>query len=289
MDVSVTTSSREQRDPVDVGDDVDLEIELLVEAIYRKYSYDFRHYAKASLRRRILDALAKLDVSSVSLLQHGILRDKHLFTKLLTQLTVPVSDLFRDPGYFRALREHVVPMLATYPSTKIWVAGCSTGEEVYSLAILLEEAQLLDRTLIYATDINPEALRTAEAGVYAVDRVPAFTRNYQRASGARSLADYYTAAYGRMVFDRRLRARVTFSDHCLATDAVFAEVHLVSCRNVLIYFDEQLQERTIDLFHQSLAPRGFLGLGSHERLDTARNRGRFEDVAPAERVYRRSA
>jgi chemotaxis protein methyltransferase CheR len=289
MDVSVTTSSREQRDPVDVGDDVDLEIELLVEAIYRKYSYDFRHYARASLRRRVVDALAKLDVSGVSLLQHGILRDKHLFTKLLTHLTVPVSDLFRDPGYFRALREHVVPMLATYPSTKIWVAGCSTGEEVYSLAILLEEAQLLDRTLIYATDINPEALRTAEAGVYTMERVPAFTRNYQRASGARSLADYYTAAYGRMVFDRRLRARVTFSDHCLATDAVFAEVHLVSCRNVLIYFDEQLQERAIDLFHQSLAPRGFLGLGSHERLDAAPNRGRFEDVAAAERVYRRSA
>ena len=289
MDVPVTTPSREPRDPVDVGDDVDLEIELLVEAIYRKYSYDFRHYARASLRRRVVDALAKLGVPGVSLLQHGILRDKHLFTTLLTQLTVPVSDLFRDPGYFRALREHVVPMLATYPSTKIWVAGCSTGEEVYSLAILLEEAQLLDRTLIYATDINPEALRTAEAGVYTLDRVPAFTRNYQRASGARSLADYYTAGYGRMVFDRRLRARVTFSDHCLATDAVFAEVHLVSCRNVLIYFDEHLQERAIDLFHQSLAPRGFLGLGSHERLDAARNRGRFEDVAPAERVYRRSA
>ena len=282
----MTTSSQE---PVGLDDDVELEIELLVEAIYRKYSYDFRHYARASLRRRVVDALAKLSVPSVSLLQHGILRDRDLFTRLLTQLTVPVSDLFRDPGYFRGLREHVLPLLATYPSTKVWVAGCSTGEEVYSLAILLEEAQLLERTLIYATDINPEALRTAESGVYAIDRVPAFTRNYQRASGVRTLADYYTAAYGHMVFDRRLRSRVTFSDHCLATDAVFAEVHLVSCRNVLIYFDEVLQERSIDLFHQSLAPRGFLGLGSHERLDAGRNRGRFEDVAPSDRVYRRSA
>ena len=282
----MTTSSQE---PIGLDDDVELEIELLVEAIYRKYSYDFRHYARASLRRRVVDALAKLSVPSVSLLQHGILRDRDLFTRLLTQLTVPVSDLFRDPGYFRALREHVLPLLATYPSTKVWVAGCSTGEEVYSLAILLEEAQLLERTLIYATDINPEALRTAESGVYAIDRVPAFTRNYQRASGVRTLADYYTAAYGHMVFDRRLRSRVTFSDHCLATDAVFAEVHLVSCRNVLIYFDEVLQERSIDLFHQSLAPRGFLGLGSHERLDAGRNRGRFEDVAPSDRVYRRSA
>jgi chemotaxis protein methyltransferase CheR len=286
MDVPVTTPSQE---PIDVDDNVDLEIELLVEAIYRKYSYDFRHYARASLRRRVVDALAKLGVASVSLLQHGILRDRNLFTRLLTQLTVPVSDLFRDPGYFRALREHVLPMLATYPSTKVWVAGCSTGEEVYSLAILLEEAQLLDRTLVYATDINPEALRTAEAGVYAMDRVPTFTRNYQRASGVRTLADYYTAAYGHMVFDRRLRSRVTFSDHCLATDAVFAEVHLVSCRNVLIYFDEVLQERALALFHQSLAPRGFLGLGSHERLDAGRNRGRFDDVVPSERVYRRSA
>ena len=282
----MTTSSQE---PIGLDDDVELEIELLVEAIYRKYSYDFRHYARASLRRRVVDALAKLSVPSVSLLQHGILRDRDLFTRLLTQLTVPVSDLFRDPGYFRALHEHVLPLLATYPSTKVWVAGCSTGEEVYSLAILLEEAQLLERTLIYATDINPEALRTAESGVYTMDRVPAFTRNYQRASGVRTLADYYTAAYGHMVFDRRLRSRVTFSEHCLATDAVFAEVHLVSCRNVLIYFDEVLQERSIDLVHQSLAPRGFLGLGSHERLDAGRNRGRFEDVAPSDRVYRRSA
>ena len=282
----MTTSSPE---PIDVGDDVDLEIELLVEAIFRKYSYDFRHYARASLRRRVVDALAKLHVPSVSVLQHGILRDRDLFTRLLTQLTVPVSDLFRDPGYFRALREHVLPLLATYPSTRVWVAGCSTGEEVYSLAILLEEAQLLERTLIYATDINPEALRTAEAGVYAMDRVPAFTRNYQRASGVRALADYYTAAYGHVVFDRRLRSRVTFSDHCLATDAVFAEVHLVSCRNVLIYFNDVLQGRALDLFYQALAPRGFLGLGSHERLDAGRRRGRFEDMVASERIYRRSA
>jgi chemotaxis protein methyltransferase CheR len=270
------------------GDEVDLEIELLVEAVYRKYSYDFRHYARASLRRRLLDALTKLGVESLSMLQHLILRDANVFTALLTHLTVPVSDLFRDPAYFSAVREHVLPMLATYPSIKIWVAGCSTGEEVYSFAILLEECGLLERTLIYATDINPEALRSAEAGVYAVERVPAFTRNYQRVSGSRSLADYYTAAYGKVVFDRRLRTRVTFSDHCLATDAVFAEVQFVSCRNVLIYFDAVLQARALDLFEQSLAPRGFLGLGSHERLDAAHRDGRFEEVVAAERLYRRS-
>jgi chemotaxis protein methyltransferase CheR len=268
-------------------DEVDLEIELLVEAIYRKYSYDFRHYARASLRRRLVDALAKMHVESLSVLQHQILRDAAVFTSLLTHMTVPVSDLFRDPGYFIAVKEQVVPMLATYPSIKIWIAGCSTGEEVYSFAILLEEAGLLDRTLIYATDINPEALRAAEAGVYAAGRVPSFTRNYQRVSGVRTLADYYTAAYGKVAFDRRLRTHVTFSDHCLATDAVFAEVQFVSCRNVLIYFDDVLQQRALDLFEQSLAPRGFLGLGSHERLDASRHQGRFEDVVPAERIYRR--
>ena len=280
----MTTSSQE---PVGLDDDVELEIELLVEAIYRKYSYDFRHYARASLRRRVVDSLAKLSVPSVSLLQHGILRDRDLFTRLLTQLTVPVSDLFRDPGYFRALHDHVLPLLATYPSTKVWVAGCSTGEEVYSLAILLEEAQLLERTLIYATDINPEALRTAESGVYAMDRVPAFTRNYQRASGVRTLADYYTAAYGHMVFDRRLRSRVTFSDHCLATDAVFAEVHLVSCRNVLIYFNRSLQNRAVDLFHTSLCRRGFLGLGSKETIRLTTHATSFTELVPGERVYQK--
>ena len=268
--------------------DSDLEIELLVEAIYRKYAYDFRHYARASLRRRILDALVKLDVESVSVLQHRILRDAALFTRLLTQITVPVSDLFRDPGYFVVLREQVLPLLATYPSIKVWVAGCSTGEEVYSVAVLLDEAGLLERTIIYATDINPEALRTAEAGLYPIERVPAYTRNYQRAGGARPLHDYYTAAYEHIMFDRRLRARTTFADHSLATDEVFAEVHFVSCRNVLIYFDERLQERAVELFYRSLGPRGFLGLGSHERLDMTRYRGRFEVVAREERVYRRS-
>ena len=159
---------------------------------------------------------------------------------------------------------------------------------MYSLAILLDEAKLLERTIVYATDLNPESLRAAEAGVYPIDRVAEFTRNYQRASGARSLADYYTAAYGGVVFDRRLRARVTFSDHCLATDQVFAEVNLISCRNVLIYFDRELQDRAIGLFTSALAPRGFLGLGSHEQLDGSRYRNEFEPVVASERIYRRN-
>ena len=272
-----------------VADDqvVDLEIELLLEAIWRRYSYDFRHYARASLRRRVLGAMRRLNVSHVSLLQDGILRDPALFTQLLTQISVPVSDFFRDPPYFLALREQVLPVLATYPSLKVWVAGCSTGEEVYSMAILLDELGLLGRTLVYATDINPEALRTAESAVYPQERVQGFTRNYQAAGGTGSLGDYYTAAYDRVVFDRRLRSRVTFSDHSLATDAVFAEVQLVSCRNVLIYFDRQLQERAIQLFHDALVPRGFLGIGSRESLHGYKSAGAMELVSREARLYRR--
>lgn len=268
-------------------DDVDLEIDLLLEAIYRKYSHDFRNYGRASIRRRILKAVSDLGAESVSMLQHRILRDRTLFTGLLSQLSVPVSDMFRDPAYFRALREQVLPVLATYPSLKIWIAGCSTGEEVYSLAILLDECGLLERTIVYATDLSPACLRSAEAGVYPLARVAGFTRNYQQVGGGRSLADYYTAAYGSVVFDRRLRARVTFSDHSLATDHVFAEVHLVSCRNVLIYFDRELQDRAVGLFAEALAPRGFLGLGSHERLEISAHRDAFEVVMAAERIYRR--
>lgn len=267
--------------------DLDLEIDLLLEAIYRKYSYDFRHHARASIRRRVLAALQRAHLDRVSLLQDLILRDPDAFTSLLRQLTVPVSEMFRDPTYFRALATHVVPLLATYASLKVWVAGCSTGEEVYSIAILLDEAGILERTLIYATDINPESLRAAEEGVYALDRVPGFSRNYQQAGGRRSLADYYTAAYGGIVLDRRLRARVAFSDHCLATDQVFAEVHLVSCRNVLIYFDRELQDRALGLFHDSLVPRGFLGLGARETLRVSRYAAAFQEVSREERLYRR--
>jgi chemotaxis protein methyltransferase CheR len=265
----------------------DLELDLFLEAIWRRYSYDFRHYARASLRRRVHGAVRALGFTRLSHLQDVMLRDRAIFTQLLTKLTVPVSDCFRDPPYFAALREHVLPILSTYPSLKVWVAGCSTGEEVYSLAILLDEAALLDRTLIYATDINPEALRTAAGAVYPQDRVQGYTRNYQAAGGSRSLSDYYTAAYDRVVFDRRLRSRVVFSDHSLATDAVFAEVQLVSCRNVLIYFDRDLQERAVQLFHDALVPRGFLGIGARESLHGFRAAKAFDVVSRDARLYRR--
>jgi chemotaxis protein methyltransferase CheR len=197
--------------------------------------------------------------------------------------------MFRDPGFFLALRAQVLPVLATYPSIKIWVAGCSTGEEPYSLAILLREEDLLERAILYATDINHASLDKARAGIFNLDHMQAFTRNYQKAGGTRSFSDYYTAAYGGALFDKSLRDSITFADHSLATDAVFSETQLVSCRNVLIYFNRKLQDRALGLFHESLSHRGFLGLGTKETLDFSAYTSRFETVARVERLYRKRA
>ena len=267
----------------------DIEIRLLVEAIFLRYGQDFRDYAQASLKRRVLQAQQRMGAASISAMQERVLHDADAFASLLQYLTVPVSEMFRDPAYFLALRRHVLPVLRTYPSVKVWVAGCSTGEEPYSLAILLQEEGLLDRTILYATDINHASLDKARRGIFALDRMQAFTRNYQRAGGARSFSDYYTAAYGGALFDRGLRESITFADHSLATDAVFSETQLVSCRNVLIYFNRQLQDRALGLFHDSLSHRGFLGLGTKETLEFSAHARHFEVVSRAERIYRRAA
>ena len=265
----------------------DIELRLFVDAVYLKYHYDFRAYATASLKRRLRAALDRFGCATLSQLQDRLLHDASLWPPLLDHLTVQVSEMFRDPAYFLALREQVVPLLRTWPSLKLWVAGCSAGEEAYSLAILLHEEGLLDRSLIYATDINPRALETAEAGVYALDRIAGFSDNHRRAGARTSLSAHYTAAYDRAIFDKRLKKHIVFSDHSLATDSVFAEVHLVSCRNVLIYFERGLQERALGLFADALVRGGFLGLGSRESLRFSRHASAFEAVAPAERIYRR--
>lgn len=265
----------------------DIELRLLLEAIYLRFHYDFRGYALASLKRRLRQALPVFRCETLSGLQEKLLHEPEAFAPLLQYLTVQVSDMFRDPAYYRALRERVVPELHTYPSLKAWVAGCSTGEEVYSLAILLREEGLLERTIIYATDINGESLRRAEAGVYPLDRVAAFTENHRLSGAPCSLSTYYTAAYGSAAFDRSLRSRVVFSDHSLATDEVFAEVQLVSCRNVLIYFDSTLQTRAVGLFREALCRRGFLGLGAKETLRFSPHAAAFAEFAPNERWYRR--
>jgi chemotaxis protein methyltransferase CheR len=195
--------------------------------------------------------------------------------------------MFRDPGFFFAMRQRVVPVLATYASLKVWVAGCSSGEELYSIAIVLREAGLLDRTILYATDINPEALRKAEAGIYPAERLPTFEESYRLSGGEAKLSDYFSAAYRSVVFDRSLRKNVVFSDHSLATDSVFAEVQLVSCRNVLIYFNRALQERAVGLLADAVCHRGFLGLGAKETLRFTSHAKTFEEIVPQERWYRR--
>jgi chemotaxis protein methyltransferase CheR len=268
--------------------DFDIELRMLVEAVYLKYNYDFRNYTGASQKRRVLVAMREMGCTTVSELQSRVLHDPNGFAQLLQYLTIPVTEMFRDPEYFRAVREQVAPFLKTYPSLKIWVAGCSTGEEVYSLAILLKEEGLLERSIIYATDINPKSLETARRGVYPIDRMRLYTENYQKSGGKAAFSDYYTAAYGGALFERSLIENVTFADHSLSTDTVFSETHFVSCRNVLIYFNRTLQDRVFGLFHESLCHRGFLGLGSKESIDFSSYAGRFEPLARRERVYRKA-
>jgi chemotaxis protein methyltransferase CheR len=260
---------------------IDLEIDLFLEAIFRRYRHDFRHYARPTLRRRLAQALIAFNCESLSMLQHRMLRDTTLLSRILQFMTVQVSDIFRDPSYYQAIRTQVVPFLQTYPSLKVWIAGCGTGEEVYSFAILFDEEGLLSRTILYATDVSVDALRAAEMGVYNIDRAQNFSRNYQRAGGKRSLSDYYTAAYGNIAFDRRLRENVVFSDHSLATDSVF------SCRNVLIYFDAELRDRAVGLFRESLVRKGFLGLGAKESLRSSIHSASFVVLDRDNRLYER--
>ena len=241
-----------------------------------------------AVRRDVAALLPATTVERYSEVQALAVHQPEMLPLLLRYLTVQVSDMFRDPGYWRAIRTHVIPVLATYPSFKIWIAGCSTGEEVYSMAICLQEAGLLARSLIYATDINNEAQRKAAAGVYEVERVAQFSKNYQEGGGTGSLSDYYTATYGSAVMDKRLSERVVFSDHSLATDSVFTEVHFVSCRNVFIYFSRELQERALGLFADSLCPRGFLGMGSRESLRFIDSQKRFVLVDETNRLYRKA-
>lgn len=266
---------------------IDIELKLLIEAIYLKYNYDFRDYAGASQKRRVLHAVHQLRCASISELQAKILHDPNVFAELLQYLTIPTTEMFRDPDYFLALREQVIPFLKTYPSLKIWIAGCSTGEELYAMAILLKEEELLERSIIYATDINPQSLEKAKKGIYSLERVRNYTANYIAAGGKCAFSDYYTAAYDGALFDRTLCENISFADHSLATDNVFSEMHLICCRNVMIYFNHELQERALGLFHESLCHRGFLGLGSKESIDFSCYANVFEAFVKPQRIYRK--
>ncbi len=265
----------------------EIEARLLLDAMHERYGYDFRGYAPQSMVRRLERARQHFGCASLSMLQHRLLHDPAVLPEMVGLLTIQVSEMFRDPAYFRALRNEVVPHLATWPSLKVWVAGCGEGEEVYSLAILFREEGLEGRTMFYATDISPAALAKAEAGIYPLDRIPLFTRNHQQSGAKVSLSQYYTAAYGSAAFDRSLRDRIVFSDHSLVTDAVFAEVHLISCRNVLIYFDDPAKERAVGLFSDSLVRGGFLALGSRETLAFSAQAPSFAKAVPEHMIYRR--
>ncbi len=276
-------------DPVPLRAADAIELDLFLEALNRRHHYDFRSYSRASLARRAELARERLGCATLSEVQGRLLHDPAVLPDIIDAMTVQVSELFRDPAYYLALRREVIPHLRTFPSLKVWVAGCADGEELYSLAILFREEGLFDRTMFYATEINRRALARAEAGIYDIDRLPVFSQNYQRAGGLGSLSDYYTAGYGRAAFDRGLRSRTVFTEHNLATDQVFSEVQLVSCRNVLIYFDGTLQDRAVGLFAEALARGGFLGLGSHETLRFSTHAASFAAFAEPDRIWRRNA
>ena len=266
----------------------DSEVRLLTDFLYTCFQHDFRAYAPASLKRRLLAALSRTGSPDITHLVNRLLREPELVTSLVNLMTVQVSDLFRDPAYYAYLRCTVMPWLRTLPRVRVWVAGCSSGEEAYSFAILLHEEGLLERVQIYATDINTQALNQAQRGIYPIERLARFSENHQRSGGRGSLSDYYTAAYGKAVFERTLRQHIVFAEHCLATDSVFAEVDLVSCRNVLIYFNRELQDRAVGLFREALRPRGVLGIGAKESLQFSAHANAFEPLSRAERIFRKT-
>ncbi len=265
----------------------DREIERLIDAILVTHGYDFRHYAEASLRRRILRASDRFGFATIGEIEAKVLTDASFFSRLLSELTVTVSEMFRDPEVYRLLATDVLPVLATYPSIRIWHAGCSTGEEVYSMAILLKEEGLLERSTLYATDINPAALQKARAGVFSASDMQKATTNYQRAGRREAFGNYYSASYGAAVIERELKDRIVFAEHNLATDEVFSEVHLVVCRNVFIYFDKPMQSRALRIFHESLLFKGFLCIGSRESLEFTDYEPHFAEVSHAGRIYQK--
>ncbi len=265
----------------------DIEFELLLEAIWLRHGYDFRQYARASLRRRLDALLLKWSLPSFSHLQYRILRDPPFFEKALDEITVQTTEMFRDAFFFAALRSEVLPILQTYPFLNIWHAGCSTGEEVYSLAILLTEAGLYERSTIYATDINPVVLQTAQEGRYAVAKVKEMTKAYQKAGGTLPFSNYYTCNDETATIRTEIKKNVVFSTHNLASDEAFIDAQLVVCRNVLIYFDRNLQDRVVNLMTRSLSHRGFLCLGSKESASFLKAKIQLEAFSKDAKIYRK--
>jgi len=264
-----------------------LEIDLLLEAIYRRYGYDFRHYARTSLTRRVNNCLSREKLTSISALIPAVIHDTYIFDRFLQDMSVTVTSMFRDPQLFKLLRAEVLPKLATYPTINIWHAGCATGEEAYSLAILLSENGLLERCRIYATDYNSNSLKIAQKGIYSLDKIEEYSQNYTEAGGKKLLADYYIRNASSLKFSKKLQERIVFAHHNLMKDGSFAQMHIILCRNVLIYFDKSLQNTVLDLFSNSLIHRGFLMLGDKESIDFSNIEHLFETHNRQARIYRK--
>jgi chemotaxis protein methyltransferase CheR len=265
----------------------EIELELLLEGIFRHYGFDFRNYALSSLRRRVWNLMRDEDIGRISLLQDRVLHDREWLDRFLYALSVNVSAMFRDPHFYRTFRKEVVPLLKTYPFIRIWLAGVSMGEEVYSLAILLREEGIYDRCRIYATDINDAVLKKAKEGVYPIDLMQTYTNNYIKAGGTKTFSDYYTAAYDNVILKSSLRDNVVFAQHNLATDSSFNEFHVILCRNVMIYFNRELQAHVHHLLHESLVMFGVLGLGAKETLKFSPHEHAYEEIDKASKLYRR--
>jgi chemotaxis protein methyltransferase CheR len=265
----------------------ELELQLLLEGIFKHYGFDFRGYAHTSLKRRVAKRVKEEGLSSISGLLEAVLHDPSCMERLLLDLSINVTSMFRDPRFYVGFAEKVVPVLRTHPFSRIWVAGCSTGEEVYSLAILLLEAGLLERTRIYATDINEVVIARAREGVFPLDKMREYTENYLKAGGQRSFSEYYLARYGGALFDRELAKNVVWAQHNLVQDSAFNEFQVIVCRNVLIYFDRTLQNRVHRLFHDSLERFGTLCLGNKESLRFTDCEGAYQELDREAKLYRR--
>lgn len=265
-----------------------IEVELLLEGIFRNYGFDFRSYAYASIRRRLWKRIEAEGLQTISALQARVLHEPPLMEKLLLDLSINVTSMFRDPTFYRAFRENVIPILRTYPFIRIWHAGCSTGEEVFSMAVLLQEEGLYERCRIYATDINEVVLQKAKEGIFPLDRMQEYTENYIAAGGRRAFSDYYLAKYGGALFSPALTKNVVFSPHNLVTDRSFAEFNVILCRNVLIYFDKDLQARVHGLFYESLAKFGILVLGSKESLRFSAYEESYDQINGPEKIFRKA-
>jgi len=265
----------------------DIEMRLFLQGIRDVYGHDFTGYGEASLRRRLVRWLSRSGYPTLSAALGEVIRDRPTFMSFLDQVTVTVSEMFRDPPVYRAIRDEVVPILATFPGIRIWVAGSSRGEEAYSIALLLEEEGLLSRTTIYATDINPAAIEAGKQGIYPLSEMKVYSKNYLAAGGKGSLSDHLHARYDRVIMDQRLRERIVFASHNLATDGSFGEMQMILCRNVMIYFTPPLKERVLRLLDSSLEPGGILCIGTKETLDGRSIAPRYEEMVKPLRIYRK--